>query len=381
MDRGVEWRVPDRAERESIVSSDPDLREVMRWLGDTAELTFKSRVASPAVFSIGIPKWSFIFGVAEDTTEHFLNWKVTYFADEPTYVGEGDYMEDPDDPEKHLVNKAGREVMDEEWERITHVRVKLYNKGDAHFTNAQEFVQARKRREFEFQYRLYDRSRVEPSDIENEEGVTLEDAEDALYAEIFAPPIKFEQQDDDGAFLTISDPKYESIVDEGDVPQRVVTTQHRLRLFKTMLERDMPRPIALMQVHEAFKDAYVFNAKDFISGFGWVDADFVNSELIIRKTDREDVTRRIDVKDFSMWSFLYRQAEATRRRPGRPLTQPGEGKQEKTEAPFRIQAKCSFCNRRKATAACDGCGEAKYCGAQCQKIAWSFDGHDKSCRS
>ena len=93
----------------------------------------------------------------------------------------------------------------------------------------------------------------------------------------------------------------------------------------------------------------------------------------------EGVQRQI-LTNVNGYSFFYRKRpDRLRGPPSSSKPDPRGGKRTKTKAPFRVQAKCSFCNRRKAVAVCDGCGDAKYCGATCQKIAWHFDGHHKTC--
>ena len=376
--RGTPWRVSHKAERQSVILNDPsDLVEIMRWLGDTAELAFKSRLGSPASFAIGIPAQS-------HTVAHFFNWKVKFGDGELVFIETtGDPVRD-EDTDKKARDSFGEVVYEELWERRFEVEVTLYNHGDAHFEGAREFVQAREDQKFVFLFKTYDVSTVTPMGPNFDQGATEEDVESVLPPGLgMMPDIKFEQQDASGAFLPLGSAKFETWSSHPhDPPRQVITAEHRYGAFKAMLKNKMPPEIARDQVDLAFKDAYMFDEHDADVG-GEQGLETVSSDLYIRVEPEEFEVRSYAGTDFTGFSVIYRLPPTTRRRgrtsPSSP--RPGEGKREKTEAPYFMQAKCSFCNRRKATAVCDGCGEAEYCGAQCQKIAWHFDEHHKTCRS
>ncbi len=379
---GTPWGVPHKAERESVVLDDPtDIVELMRWLGDTSDRTFLPRAASPASFAIAIPASR----GRPDRVVHFFNWK---FAAEDDDL---EYIDSPGDPtldeetEEPILDSDGNEVYDEYWERIAHAQITLYNKGDAHFEGAREFVQARKDEEFQFNFESFEGSIVIPQGPNYDDGATEADAENQLPPGGFMMPnLMFEQQDDNGAFLPLTDLKFVTWRDDSDdAPQRVITTQHRRQAFGTFLREGMPVEIARIQVKEAFKDAYTFDPRGADYG-GEEQTELTASDLYTTTftygPDNPEV-HAYRSKNIFGYSIFYRLPLPTRRRgPSPPSSpQPKEGKREKTEASYFLQTKCSFCNRRKAVAVCDGCGEAKYCGEKCQKLAWHFDGHNKTC--
>ena len=367
MAQGAEWRVPVTAEREVYLGGDgKDIPEVMRWLGDTAEHTFRERSASPAAFAFGKPQES------EEPTQFFFNWKVKVDRGIPEYLRDLDQLFDDND--EVIQNSDGDDVYAELWQRHTRVTITFYNKGDAHFAGAREVAQAFKTRKFKLSFRLTNRDSVEPSDYN--EGVDDKDLERDLYGAVLAPSMAFEQQDENGGFLPAGSAKFAT---RGEAaPRQVITAEHRYRAFLEFIKAGaLPEIARTHLVPEAFKDAYRFDALDFTS-FGWEDLRVKPSRFIVYQPSGEKGAEASGGL-FTMWSILYRKPRKTRRRSLTPPTQPGEEKRGKTESPFRVGAKCSFCNRRKAVAVCDGCGDAKYCGEQCQKIAWHFDGHHKTC--
>ncbi len=378
MDRGAEFRVPHRTERESEVLRDnSNLTDVMRWLGDTSQSAFKTRQASPAAFVIAIPQWPIADVRRGDKIAYFFNWIVRFKFGKVTHVEDWDVLRDPKTG-KNVINSDGETVRDEMWERKATVKITLYNHGDAHFTGAREFVQARESNEFKFKFTNYERQILPPSDIDA--GVTEEDAEVLLEAWSRMPDLKFEQQDESGAFLPLGSAKYVTIpADEDATPRQVITSHHRYMAFWAATKKGIPSGPARDFVNEHFKDAYAFNALDAEPAGNDEPATLEDADLYI---DGDD----FDAGDFSAYSLHYHNPPPTRRRGPPPSSKPGEEKRPKIESKMAAlhlartpQTKCSFCNRRKAVAACDGCGEAKYCGEQCQKIAWHFDGHHKTC--
>ena len=385
---GTPWRVSHKAERESVVLDDPtDIVELMRWLGDTSERTFMPRAASPASFAIAIPASHWLGGDRPDRVVHFFNWRFTAEDDDLRHIeNTGDAVRD-EETGKKIRNSAGEVVDDEYWERLAHAKITLYNKADAHFEGAREFVQARKNEKFRFYFKSFQGSIVIPQGPNYDGGATKEDAENHLPGGFMMPDLKFEQQDDNGAFLPLTAPTFETWPGDPDVleTRQVITTQHRRQAFGTFIRQGMPEEIARIQVKEAFKDAYTFDPTDADYG-GEEKTELTESDLYTTTfpygpDDPFPSKDAYHSKNISGYSIFYRLPLPTRRRgPSPPSSpQPKEGKREKTEAPYFLQTKCSFCNRRKAVAVCDGCGEAKYCGEKCQEIAWHFDDHHKTC--
>ncbi len=382
--RGTPWRVSDKAKRESFILRDnSNLVDIMRWLGDTAELAFKPRAGSPASFAIGMPAGLTPEGQKRpDTVAHFFNWSIHVDDNGVAYIRKASDPVRDEATGKKVRDSGGLVVYEEVWKRFYEIQVTLYNYGDAYFEGAREFVQAREVQRFEFHFRTERVANVRPSAPNYDDGADDDDAERVLPdGSMVMPDLKFEQQDLSGAFLPVDSPKFETWPGMFEPPPRqVITAQHRLRAFEAMIKKHVPPPIARIQVNLAFKDAYMFDEHDaHVSGAEEVELDSI--ELETRKHPKFVASDRASVDEFTGFSIIYRLPLPTRARGPSPSSspQPKEGKREKTESPFRVGAKCSFCNRRKAVAACDGCGEAKYCGEQCQKIAWHFDGHHKTC--
>ena len=389
--RGTPWRVSHKAKRESFILSDnSDLVDIMRWLGDTAELAFKPRAGSPAAFAIGMPAGLTPEGQKRpDTVAHFFNWNISLDDEGLVHIrGRPSNPVRDEQTGKKVRDSQGFVVYKEVWQRRYKIQVMLYNHFDAHFEGAREFVQARKDQRFVFYFKTFDEAVVTPSGPNYNQGASEDDAESVLPEEAMVmPDIHFEQQDwRSGAFFPVDSPKFETMPDVLDrwPPRQVITAQHRLRAFEAMLKQRVPPPIARIQVEHAFKDAYMFDEHDAHLG-GAEEIELDSKDLYTQANPETSAAFdiRAFVEEFTGFSIIYRLPVPTLSRgpPSSTKPDPREGKREKTESPFRVGTKCSFCNRRKAVAACDGCGDAKYCGAQCQKIAWHFDGHHKTCRS
>ena len=381
---GTPWRVSHKAEREAVTLDDPnDIVEIMRWLGDTTERAFRPRTASPASFAIAIPASHWLGRDRPDRVVHFFNWKFSANDDELKHIestNDPTYDEETGEP---ILDSGGNEVYDEYWERIAYATITLYNKADAYFEGAREFVQARKNQKFRFYFKSFEGSVVIPSGPNYDDGATEKDAENYLPGGFMMPDLKFEQQDDNGAFLPVTNATFVTRPDDpDDPPQQVITTQHQRQAFGTFIREGFEVVVARMQVKHAFKDDYIFDPTDAEYG-GEEQTELVERDLYWTAPDSWGETE--ENADFSKnttgYSIIYRLPLRTLSRgpPSSAKPDPREGKREKTESPFRVGAKCSFCNRRKAVAACDGCGEAKYCGEKCQMIAWHFDGHHKVC--